>query len=68
MNLFEVCQLYCSSCHKNFSFKTLSMQVTPQSNCQECKDTQLEPIYFLQMLAQDPSLMAFSESAKKRRG
>lgn len=29
MNLFEVCQLYCSTCHKNFSFKTLQVQATP---------------------------------------
>mmetsp|Transcript_39538 Transcript_39538/g.51784 ORF Transcript_39538/g.51784 Transcript_39538/m.51784 type:complete len:124 (+) Transcript_39538:1475-1846(+) len=47
MNLFEVCQLYCSACHKNFSFKTLQMMATPTSTCQECKTTQLEPIYCL---------------------
>ena len=47
LNLFEACQLYCSSCHKNFSFKTLQMMATPTSTCQECKTTQLEPIYCL---------------------
>ena len=25
LNLFEVCQLYCNTCHQMFSFKTLNM-------------------------------------------
>lgn len=47
LNLFEVCQLYCHTCHKTFSFKTLQLQVKPESLCQDCRSTQLEPIYCL---------------------
>ena len=67
LNLFEVCQLYCSACHKTFSFKTLQSQAKPESLCQECRSTQLEPIYCLQLLAQDLSLIHYSDSISKRR-
>ena len=56
-NLYELCQLYCSKCSQNFSFKTLEQNNTTGSvNCQVCKTQPLEPIFMLQLLAQDWSL------------
>lgn len=43
------------------------MQATPTSTCQDCKSAQLEPIYCLQLLAQDMSLVHYADTVSKRR-
>ena len=57
LNLFESCQLYCSKCKTNVSFKTLEMQGAASALCKKCNEINLEPIFCIQMLAQDMSLL-----------